>query len=244
MEIVIIDKRAKTHFKYQLARLGYKVVETIDLDNFRTSLSTHPDIQLTKLGPSEVIVEPRTYDYYKKRLKKYNIRVTKGSTIVEDKYPRNIGYNLAYDGRVSIHNFSHTDSVVLEEIDKSCKINVNQGYSKCSIAFVSDLIITQDPGIYKKVLATHSQAYGKILLIRPGHIHLEGYNYGFIGGTSGYNDTRSTIYFLGDIKSHPDGNLIIKYLDESKTDYVSLSPGKLQDHGSLIFLQGDKEKLI
>ena len=62
------------------------------------------------------------------------------------------------------------------------KIHVKQGYTRCSLLPVDDRsFITSDAGI-AKTLAEHDT---DVLLIHPGHIHLPGFDYGFIGGTGG-----------------------------------------------------------
>lgn len=234
MSIVIIDREASRDFKDKLEDLGYQVLETIDLPDFQTSLRSHPDIQVAKVGQATIVVEPRTYSYYKKALQAFNIDVLKGQTIVKDTYPLDISYNIAYDGRTYFHNFSHTDPVILDIIGSQDKVQIKQGYSKCSIAYINGGIITADMGIYKQVKA--KAGYEDSLLIRPGHIGLQGYDYGFIGGASGYDQDLGRLYFLGNVTKHPDGSKILAYLKKKGQVYQSLGGQGLVDHGSLVFL--------
>ena len=104
--------------------------------------------------------------------------------------------------------------------------NVKQGYTACSVCKVSDdAIITADKGIARAV----EKNGVKVLLIRPGHVALEGYDTGFIGGASFTYGER--VYFFGDIKSHPDGGAISDFIEENKKECVSLSRGTLHDYG-------------
>lgn len=58
-------------------------------------------------------------------------------------------------------------------------INVNQGYTKCSVCVVDyNCIITDDESVYKST----QNYFNDVLLISKGSIRLEGANYGFIGG--------------------------------------------------------------
>ena len=110
-------------------------------------------------------------------------------------------------------------------------VNVRQGYTKCSVCKVSEnAIITADEGIAKA-----AQARGvDVLQIRAGHVRLDGYDCGFIGGSSGASD--GAVYFCGDVLSHPDGKMISEFCEKHKKSCISLSNDTLFDVGTLFFL--------
>ena len=113
------------------------------------------------------------------------------------------------------------------------KINVNQGYSKCSICIVDEnSIITSDNGIYNECIKHNIDC----LLIRQGYIDLFNMDYGFIGGCSGLlcNDELS---FYGDIKKHPDYKKILHFVKSKNKKIISLSDENLLDLGSIIPLK-------
>ena len=59
------------------------------------------------------------------------------------------------------------------------KINVSQGYSKCSLCIVNEnSVITEDDGI-AEVLKRHNM---DVLKISAGDVLLSGLDYGFLGG--------------------------------------------------------------
>ena len=91
--------------------------------------------------------------------------------------------------------------------------------------------VTADKGLYNAL----SSRGCDVLLIRPGHIALDGYDTGFIGGAGGcFGDG---IYcFFGDILSHPDGAEIVGFAKKHKIKAVSLSDEPLSDHGGFIVL--------
>lgn len=149
-----------------------------------------------------------------------------------DKYPYNISYNIALFGNYAIHNFKYTDPKILEFINKNKiqKIDVKQGYSKCSICIVDEKsIITSDEGIVKAC----SEFNIDCLLITQGFIDLFDMNYGFIGGCSG-SISNDTIAFFGDITKHPDYEKIFKFITNKNKKIVCLSEENLLDLGSLI----------
>ena len=110
-------------------------------------------------------------------------------------------------------------------------VNVRQGYTKCSVCKVSEnAIITADEGIAKA-----AQARGvDVLQIRAGHVRIDGYDCGFIGGSSGASD--GAVYFCGDVLSHPDGKMISEFCEKHKKSCISLSNDTLFDVGTLFFL--------
>ena len=139
---------------------------------------------------------------------------------------------------VSIGSFlianEKTVSKEILEISKKlgfCTQNVNQGYPNCSILKLNDKnVITADSGIARKL-----ESLGiNVLLINPGHIALPPYAYGFIGGACGVD--RDKVYFLGNIKLHPDGERMEKFIREAGLIPVNLSDEPLVDLGGLMFI--------
>ena len=220
----MVDKNLPENIKITLEKKGFIVIPSLQLSTMEGALSTHPDIQLCKISEKLVVVEPSTFEYYLGQLSPYGIKVIKGTTRVAAGYQKDVPYNLATNGNIAIHHFKYTDKAILENMECN-RIQVKQGYGKCNTLFAEDAIITSDFGIYAKI-------DGRKLLISPGNIQLEGYEYGFIGGASGYF---GKLYFIGNLHSHPDFDKIDKFLIECNIEYESLGLGILQDYGSLIF---------
>ena len=226
MKICIADKNIDKSMAKKLEDLGFLIIYTEKIKTMTGSLSTHPDIQICKINEKIFVAEESVFKYYENKLSKYGIIVKSGKSILDDKYPKDAHYNAAIKENIAIHNFEITDDVVLNNINVE-KVNVKQGYSKCNILFTKTGIITSDMGIYNKIKNMRK------LLISPGHIELKGYNYGFIGGASGFLDK---VYFLGNIYNHPDFEKINRFLKEEETDFEILSEDNLKDYGSLIFI--------
>ena len=149
------------------------------------------------------------------------------------KYPLDCGLCAAVSGKNIIFRKASTDGEILRfaEILGYTAINVPQGYSKCSCAVLADgAIITSDRGIASVTAKNGIET----LLIRPGHINLPGYDYGFIGGSTGLSC--NTLYFTGDLNLHPDADKIKEFSNNHGTECVSLGNGRLYDVGSLIFI--------
>lgn len=110
-------------------------------------------------------------------------------------------------------------------------IPVNQGYAACSTALAGDGVITADAGIAKAV----RRAGIPVLEIRPGHIDLPGYDYGFIGGACGFCAARGEVWFTGDPMTHPDGRAILEFIHARGLVAVSPRKGRLFDCGGMFF---------
>lgn len=152
---------------------------------------------------------------------------------ISEKYPSNIALNAALVGNYLLCKASSLAC----EVTEYCKnngiviVNVNQGYTKCSTLVVNDnAIITADLGISR--VAKH---YGiDCLLINPGHIYLNGSNYGFIGGASVV--IGDNIYFFGDINHHPDSGNILEFVKNFNMNSISLTSEILFDVGGAVIL--------
>jgi hypothetical protein len=116
-------------------------------------------------------------------------------------------------------------------IEKNAKtiISTNQGYSKCSIApITNNAIITDDISVFNS-----AKKYLDVLLVEHDNIELKGYNYGFIGGCSGKISDKE-IVFSGNILKHKNCNDIISFCKNYSIDVISLGNGNLYDYGSFL----------
>ena len=110
------------------------------------------------------------------------------------------------------------------------KIHVKQGYTRCSLLPVDDQsFITSDTGI-AKTLADYDT---DVLLIRPGHILLPGFDYGFIGGSL-LLAGRRLLVINGNIETHPDHKKIATFLEDRDIDLYYSKDSPLMDIGSIL----------
>lgn len=230
--LALIDKRITKDMKAKLNDLNINIIESTPCIETYDAINCHPDITILKINDNNIIVAPNVYDYYSKKLCPLGFNIIKGNSLIKSKYPYNIAYNIAIFGKYAIHNLKYTDKKVLDFLDKNnfTKINVKQGYCKCSICIVDEnSIITSDEGIYKEVIKHDIDC----LLIEKGHIDLFDLSYGFIGGCSGLI-SKDDLIFFGDISKHPNYNEIKKFVESKNKNIISLSNEKLLDLGSLI----------
>ena len=228
MKYMILDPRADDKLVQGAEKAGFKAVPAMLIPGIDPSVAGHPDMQVVKIG-DRLIVNPKGLDYYKKLMPNKNIIA--GKTVVQGKYPEYTAYNVALTKRFALHNFKFTDSLVAEALEENyIKINVKQGYTKCSVLTLPEGIITADKGVVKSALR------GGVECVEIcGHgVSLTGKDYGFIGGASGYS--QGVLFFTGDIAMHPDYDKIKKYCNKKCIEIHCLSNDKLADTGSIIIV--------
>ena len=210
--------------------LAGRVYDTVRHPALHGPESFHPDMQMFSAGDGRMVCCPELYPHYSGVLPARGLRC--GSTPLAADYPRNIAYNALRVGRRLFCLRAHTDPVILR-MAEDCGwtvVDVKQGYANCSAAPVgTDALITADPSI-----ASAARGQGlDVLRIAPGHIRLDGYPYGFIGGCCGLVSERS-LYVFGSFAAHPDGARIQAFLDKHGVSTVFAAAQPLSDYGSLL----------
>lgn len=166
----------------------------------------------------------------------YNIHYSKN--LLKANYPEDIILNGLNLNDVFIHNLKNTDKNLLSLIEKKGKIvlNTKQGYSKCSVAEVSqNAFITSDENMYRIL-----EGFGfDVLKIPYGDISLFPYEYGFIGGCCGLV-LQDVLAFYGDLSFYKYGDRVLDFLNKHGVKALYLRKGGLVDRGS-IFRVGIKE---
>ena len=206
-------------FCCELAKLGYNIIPTKNIGVFHEPERRHADMQLLKI---------------------YNVlfSLKDCQKPIGKNYPDNILLNCLFFGNRLYGKLSAVDDVVLD----FCKdnhietVNVNQGYARCSTLVINDnAAITADKSI-EKAFKSHG---ADVLLISAGNIRLDGFDYGFIGG-SGFADCRIT-YFFGDISKHPDYEKIRAFCKKYNSNIEVLCPSEpLTDIGGVVVIENDE----
>jgi hypothetical protein len=217
-----------------LHKMGIEVLQTQPSKYLNTPVCCHADMLCHHLGGNRIMVAKGEIQLAKE-LKKYNFIVIESNDYLSCNYPQDIRLNAARVGNYLFAN-KNIDNTILEYYKKSSKIKtvfVRQGYAKCSEAIIDgNSIITAD-----KAITEAARGLGvDVLQITPGHIKLEGYDYGFIGGCCGLIG-KHKLAFTGDLHMHPDYLRIKDFIENKKVEIVSLTSGELIDIGGIIPLK-------
>ena len=228
--ICFVDYRTTENEINSLKKLNYDVIKIPKDNNLYEAINGHTDIQLNILNKNIIIINKNINLSFKELLKTKNINFIESNSTLSSKYPSNISLNAYITDNYLVHNLKFTDKKILDYCKNKKTINVNQGYTKCSILPLREkVIITNDTGIYN----TLKNEGFDILLLPFGDIELSGFNYGFIGGVGGMISNDSMAFF-GSLDNYAFGNEVKKFLYKYDIKPIYLSNTKLIDRGSLL----------
>ncbi len=214
--------------KNAFEKLSITVVNTEKNQLLDVSVKHHADILANYVGNNTFLA-----DCGQKNLIKFVEKsggITKKISNIKSPYPNDCLLNFADIGDYIICNKSIMTNEILEVLPQKQIIDVKQGYSKCSICIVKrNTIITDDASIYNAV----SQYNINSLLVEKGSVHIEKYDYGFIGGCCGliHNDM---LLFNGDLSTHKNFKQIKYFLYNNGVNYMDIKVKPLTDIGSII----------
>lgn len=230
-----VDYRITNEELNNLLKLNMNPILVPKCNSVYEAINGHPDIQLNILknnSSNKVIIQKDISQNFKNILIDNDIDFIVSINSLSYTYPNDIILNSLILENHFIHNLKFTDKNLLASQLTKIKINVSQGYTKCSVLPVRDkALITSDKGIFKAL-----QEYDfDILLLPPGDISLPSLNYGFIGGVGGMISLNRMAFF-GDLDCYNWGDEIKKFLYKYDISPIALRKGKLIDRGSLLTL--------
>ncbi|MBO5858975.1 MAG: hypothetical protein J6R20_04290 [Clostridia bacterium] len=190
---------------------------------------SHADLQILHMGNNDIFCQ-NEHLCIGETVSEFNMHLIREAA--GNKYPDDVRLNCTIIGNKIICNEKTISRDILEfaYINDYIIINVNQGYSRCSICVIDEnTIITDD----KSIFAAAGNFLNDAELISKGSIVLNGYNYGFIGGCSG-KLSKNEIGFNGMIETHKDYKKIIDILNRNKIICTELCSAPLTDIGGII----------
>ncbi len=218
-----------------LTEAGFSIIYLPPWELLQKGVSGHPDMLFFPFRDTYVCSK----SYYELAKDSFSLINKLGYTpILTDEmpspeYPNDVLFNCLHLGN-SIYGLRKATSKRIIELAGAHSldfVNVRQGYTKCSVFKLSDnAIITSDASIAKAAKARGVD----VLVICEGGIRLDGYGFGFIGGTGGVCGDNA--YFCGDLYLHPDSKAIVNFCEKHKKRCICLSEDILFDIGSLFFI--------
>lgn len=209
--------------------LSIEVVNVNENSFLDAPVSRHADILMNYIGKSTFLSDKHQIELCK------FIKDNNGKSVIIENihspYPNDCLLNFADIGDYIICNKSILTGKIVDLLPQKTIIDVKQGYSKCSVCICScNTIITDDISVYNAVLQ-----YDNInsLLVEKGSVHINKYDYGFIGGCCGLID-KNLLLFNGDLSLHSDFDKIKNFLYDNDVNYIDIKGKKLTDIGSII----------
>lgn len=218
---VIIGEKYAEKLQKPLENRGIECVLLPINQNIEWQINSHADISVIHIKDNIFVCEPTI---------KVDFDVNLGQTVLKKGYPNNVAYNGLLIGNDFFHKLDKTDPEILKNLEKVNLHNVKQGFARCSTLVLGEkLAITADKGMFYALL----EAEIETLLIEQGHIELDGYDYGFIGG-SGFLVDEKTVCFTGKIQHHPDYSKIVEFITKNGMQIDYLTDEKIFDVGSIL----------
>lgn len=233
MKKAVIASTLSAEIEEYLKQRDIDVLSFPDNKNVDIRVAHHADLSFFFDGNTLFIA--KEMEKYSDLLKQYCKNVFVISTELEKKYPNDVLLNCVCVGNHFICNAETVSQEVFDKMKESGYniIDVKQGYTKCSVVPVSDnALITDDESIACECRKREID----VLKISKGSVYLQGFDYGFIGGTAG-KISENEIILNGDITKHPDYKEIDLFLKKYGIKPISFE-GKLEDIGSIIPIGG------
>ncbi len=193
---------------------------------------THADMLLC-------VIDDRLFcysDYYTENkeifdeAEKTGYKIVKCAPPISSKYPYDIGLNVVVIGKKIFGNVKNICKEIKDYGDKKGYkfINVKQGYTACSTLVLDEKnVITADASIKKSM----EKEGISVTLINDKNIVLNGYDHGFIGGSS--CTFNGKIFVFGNAKSLCDFAKIKEISDGLEMDIFSILSGDVVDFGGI-----------
>ncbi|MBQ9107020.1 MAG: hypothetical protein IJY56_03925 [Clostridia bacterium] len=230
-ELCIVSEKEKDIIK-SLENLGIRCIAMKPTEGFSTSVGSHPDLFFLPVDDKIFLASNADSSVAYQLIDSGAELVCVGD--ITEGYPIETKLNIALVGNYAVCCRTNVPQTVIEYLISSgfTVIDQKQGYSRCSVCVVdSESIITSDKGIYN---ATKYKI--NTLLINPGGILLDGFDYGFIGGAS-VKLSEKVLGFFGRIEDHTDHEYIRDFCSSRGVEIFSLVDTPLRDIGGAVLLR-------
>ncbi len=208
-------------------------INTISLESkiLPCEVSRHQDMLLCHTGENKIFLSPELSP---------DILIKEGFSVqtvsnIGAAYPEDVKLNVAVSKDFFIYNPKTADNALINELFLSGKkgIPAKQGYTKCSVCFVTEnALITDDPSVYEALKGTALHT----LLISKGDVYLSDAHYGFLGGATGKIDS-TTLTVTGSLQYHRDGEKIKAFCHTHGVSVLELTDGRIIDIGGILPLK-------
>lgn len=234
MRKAVIASGLKKDAAEYLEKSGFEILTFFDNKNVDKRVSHHSDLSFFFDGKDTLFVA-KEHAECSDILRQYCKNIVVIDKMLGKKYPEDVPLNCVCVGNNFICNIDTVSQAVFDKMKKTGYniINVNQGYTKCSVIPVSEnALITDDESVFNECTKNGID----VLKVSKGSVLLNGFDYGFIGGTAG-KISENEIVFNGDITTHSDYKEIELFLKKYDIKAISFK-GALEDIGSIIPIGG------
>lgn len=230
--IAIVDKAYYDLLADKLSEFNIKVFPSFESKILKGAVKTHPDMSIFKYDDETLIASRESFDYYNEIFKGTKIKIINADEDPHEKYPSDVKFNAL---RVGDHLICKRDvcaKSIIKRFDEAKIINSSQGYVKCSVIDVGNEYFASDDKYLYEIIKSFGK---KCILLDKGFVKIKDYNYGFIGGASGY--ARDKIFLTGKIINEANRIRLEEFSREINKELIYLTEYDIFDIGTLMIME-------
>lgn len=230
--IAIVDRAYYDLLSDKLNKFNINSFPSFESRILKGAVKTHPDMSLFKYDEETLFASRESFDYYNEIFKGTKINIINANEDSHEKYPSDVKFNALRAGNHLICKKDVCAKCIIKRFDEDKIINSSQGYVKCSVIDIgSEYFVTDDKYLYE-IIKSLGQ---KCILLDKGFVKIKDYDYGFIGGASGY--ARDKIFLTGKIINEANRIRLEEFAREINKELIYLTEYDIFDIGTLMIME-------
>lgn len=232
MKPILIGERYREILENQLKMHGFEPIWLPDNPEVDPRLAGHADLSIFCDNHHAVLAKHLTREDYIVNYLTFHDIAWKTANEQGADYPQDAALCAVIIGGKLYHKLSITDKSV-RLLCPYRTVAINQGYARCAVCCVDEnSIITADPGIARAASSNGAD----VLKIAGSGFVLQGFNEGFIGGSTFTDFRNKTVYFTGHLDRCDDKTRILDFISAKGCRAVFLTQTRAFDIGSAVVL--------
>ena len=236
MSLILLGERYRPHLDAPLRELGLNPLYLPDNPMLDPRLAGHADLSVFPAGERMWLSPQLKGTEIHEMLHEFGYFVDFPNISEGILYPADAHLNLCAVGKHLFFSPKASTPEIVEFLTISegyQPIPVKQAYLRCAMLPADEeSILTADPGVAKAARAAGLQ----VLQIEPGHVALEGFASGFLGGAGFLLPEQKLAVLTGGLERHPDKGRIEAFLRERGLALHTLTDEPIFDIGSAFVL--------
>lgn len=230
--IAIVDRAYYDILRDKLSEFNINSFPSFESKILKGAVKTHPDMSIFKFDEETLIASCESFEYYNEIFKDTKIKIINANEDPLEKYHGDVKFNALRVGEHLICKSDVCTKCIIKRFDEAKIINSSQGYVKCSVIDIGGkYFVTDDKYLYEII---NGLGY-KTILLEKGLVKIKDYDYGFIGGASGY--ARDKIFLTGKIKDEANRIRLENFARDINKELIYLTEYDIFDVGTLMIME-------
>lgn len=230
--IAIVDRAYYDLLSDKLNKFNINSFPSFESKILKGAVKSHPDMSLFKYDEDTLIASRESFDYYNEIFKGTKINIINANEDSHEKYPSDVKFNALRAGEHLICKKDVCAEAIVSCFDEAKIINSSQGYVKCSVIDIGGEYFASDDKYLYEIIKSLGK---KCILLDKGFVNIKDYDYGFIGGASGY--ARDKIFLTGKIINEANRIRLEEFSREINKELIYLTEYDIFDIGTLMIME-------